>query len=205
MRPSRPGGGAATRGVGTNLSVVVVVQLLSHVRLFVTPWTATRQVSLSSLSPGVFSNSCPLSWWCHPTISSSASLFSFCPQSFAASRSFSNELALRIRWQKYWSISFSIGPSNEYSGKISFRIDWFNFLAVQGTLKSLLQHHSLKASVLRCSAFFTVLLSHLYRTTGETIALTIQTLLAKWCLCFLICCSIPGLGISPGEGKGYPL
>ena len=165
---------------------------LQHARL---PWP--------SLSLGVCSNSCPLSWWCHPTISSSASLFSFCPQSFPASRSFSNELALCIRWQKYWSFSFSISPSNEYSGKISFRIDWFNFLAVQGTLKSLLQHHSLKASILRCSTFFTVL--HPYMTTGETIVLTIQTLLAKWCLCFLICCSIPGLGRSPGEGKGYPL
>ena len=156
-----------------------------------------------SLSPIVCSNSFELVLLykylilCHPLL--------LLPSIFPSIKIFSNELALHIRWPKYWSFNFSISPSNEYSGKISFRIDWFNFLAVQGTLKSLLQHHSLKASILRCSAFFMVLLSHPYRTTGETITLTIQTLLAKWCLCFLISCSIPGLGISPGEGKGYPL
>ena len=94
-------------------------------------------------------------------------------------RVFSNESTLRIRWPKYWHFSFSISPSNEYSGLISFRMDWFDLLAVQGTLKSLLQHHSSKASVLRCSAFFTVQLSHPYMTTGKTIALTKGPLLAK--------------------------
>ena len=102
-------------------------------------------------------------------------------------RVFSSELALHIRWPKYWTFSFSISPSNEYSGLISFRIDWFDLLAVQGTLKSLLQHHSSKASILRCSAFFMVQLSHPYMTTGKAIALT-GSLSAKSCLCFLICC-----------------
>ena len=92
---------------------------------------------------------------------------------------FSNESALRIRWPKYWSFSFSICPSNEYSGLISFRIDWFDLLAVQGTLESLLQHHSLKASILRRSAFFMVQLSHPYMTTGKTIALTRWTFVGK--------------------------
>ena len=92
---------------------------------------------------------------------------------------FSNESALHIRWPKYWGFSFSISPSNEYSGLISFRIDWLDLLAVQGTLKSLLQHHSSKASILRHSAFFTVQLSHPYMTTGKTIALTRQTFVGK--------------------------
>ena len=91
---------------------------------------------------------------------------------FPSIRVFSNESVLCIRWPKYWSSSFSISPSNEYSGLISFRMDWLDLLAVQGTLKSLLQHHSSKASILQCSAFFTVQLSHLYMTTGKTIALT---------------------------------
>ena len=95
------------------------------------------------------------------------------------SRLFFNESALCIRWPKYWSFSFSISPSNEYSGLISFRIDWFDLLAVQGTLKSLLQHHSLKASILQHSAFFIVQLSHLYTTTGKIIALTIRTFASK--------------------------
>ena len=108
------------------------------------------------------------------------------PSIFPSIRVFSNELALRIRWPKYWSFSFSISPSNEYSGLISFRMDWFDLLAVQGTLKSLLQHHALKASIFWLSAFFMVQLSHPYMTTGKTIALTIyRPLLAKWCLCFL--------------------
>ena len=94
-------------------------------------------------------------------------------------RVFSNESVLRIRWPKYWSFSFSITPSNEYSGMISFRIDWLDLLAVQGTLKSLLQHHSSKASILRRSAFFTVQLSHSYMTTGKTIALTRRTFVGK--------------------------
>ena len=101
------------------------------------------------------------------------------PSIFPSIRVFSNESVLHIRWPKYWSFSFSISPSNEDSGLISFRMDWSNFLAVQGTLKSLLQYHSLKASILQCSAFFTVQLSHLYLTTGETIALIIQTLVSK--------------------------
>ena len=103
---------------------------------------------------GAYSNSCPLSQWCHPTISSSAVPFSWL-QSFPASAiDFSNESILRIRWPKYWSFSFNISPSNEYSGLISFRIDWLDLLAVQGTLKSLLQHHSSKPSILQHSAFF---------------------------------------------------
>ena len=111
--------------------------------------------------------------WCHPTISSSVVPFSSCLQSFPASGSF-NESALRIRWPKYWSFSFNISPSSEYSGMISFRMDWLDLLAVllAGTLKSLLQHHSSKASILRYSAFFMVHLSHPYMTTGKIIALT---------------------------------
>ena len=105
---------------------------------------------------------------------------------------FSNELALHIRWPEYWNFSFSVSPSNEYSGLISYRIDWFGLLAVQGTLKSLLQHHSLKASVLQCSAFFMIQLSHPYMTTGKIIALTRWTFVSKWCLYFLIYC----LGLS---------
>ena len=98
---------------------------------------------------------------------------------FPSIRAFSNESVLHIRWPKYWSFSFSISPSNEYSGLISFRMDWLDLLAVQGTLKSLIQHHSSKASILRCSAFFTDQLSHPYLTTGKTIALTRQTFVDK--------------------------
>ena len=101
------------------------------------------------------------------------------PSIFSSLRFFSSESVLHIRWPKDWSFSFSISPSNEYSGLIPFRIDWFDLLAVQGTLKSLLQHHSSKASILRCSAFFTVQLSHPYMTTGKTIALTRQTFVGK--------------------------
>ena len=104
-----------------------------------------------------------------------------------STRIFSNESTLHMRWPKYWSFSFSISPSNEHPGLISFRMDWLDLLAVQGALKSLLQHHSSKASILRCSAFFTVQLSHPCMTTGKTIALTRWTLLEKYCLCFLIC------------------
>ena len=127
------------------------------------------------LSSRVCSNSCSLSRWCYLTISSSATLFSFCLQSFPASGSF-HWVGFHIRWAKYWS--FLTGPSNEYSGFISFRIYWFD-LVVQGTLKSLLQHHNSKASILRLSAFFIVQLSHPYVTTGKTIALTVQTLVGK--------------------------
>ena len=105
---------------------------------------------------------------------------------FPSIRVFSNESVLRIRWPKNWSFSFSISPSKEYSGLISFRMDWLDLLAVQGTLKSLLQHHSSKASTLRRSAFFVVQLSHPYMTTGKTIALTRRTFVGK-CLCFSIC------------------
>ena len=101
------------------------------------------------------------------------------PSIFPSIRVFSNESALRMRWPKYWSFSFNISPSNEYSGLISFRMDWLDLLEVQGTLKSLLQHHSSKASVLLCSAFFIVQLSHPYMTTGKTIALTRQTFVGK--------------------------
>ena len=130
-------------------------------------------------TPRACSNSCPLSPWCHPTVSSSVIPFSSCLQSFPASGSFpmSQFLASVV---KDWSFSFSISPSNEYSGLISLRIDWFYLLAVQGTLKSLLQHHSSKASIIWHSAFFIVQLSPPYMTTGKTIALTRQTyLLAK--------------------------
>ena len=158
-----------------------LIQLLSHVQLFATPWTVACQSSLSFTSPGTCSNSCLLSRWCHPTISSSVIPFSFCLKSFPAPRVFSNESALWIRSPKYLSFSFSISPSNEYLGLIFFRIDWFDLLAVQGTLKSLLQHHSSKASVLQQSDFFMVELSHPYMTNGKTIALTTWTFVGKDC------------------------
>ena len=110
------------------------------------------------------------------------------PSIFPSIRVFSNESVLHIRWPKYWSFSFSISPSSEHSGLISSRIDWLDFLAVQGTLKSLLQHHRSKASVLQHSAFLIVQLSYSYMTTGKTIALTRQTFVGKISLCFLICC-----------------
>ena len=119
-----------------------------------------------SPTPGVYSNPCPLSWWCHPAISSSVIPFSSCPQSFPASGSF-QWVSSSHRWPKYWSFSFSISPSNEDPGLISSRMDWLDLLAVQGTLKSLLQHHSSKASILRHSAFFIVQLSHPCMTTGK--------------------------------------
>ena len=125
-------------------------------------------------SSGTCSNSCSLSQWCHPTISSCHTLL-LLPSIFPKIRVFSNESALYIRWPKYCSFSYSISPSNEYSGLISFRMDWLDLLAVQGTLKSLLQHHSSKASILQHSAFFIVQLSHPYMTTEKTIALTIWT------------------------------
>ena len=124
-----------------------------------------------SPTPGVHSDLRPLSQWCHPAISSSVVPFSFYPQSLPASV-FSNESTLRMRWPKYWSFSFSIIPAKEIPGLISFRMNWLDLLVVQGTLKSLLQHHSSKASILWCSAFFIVQLSHPYMTTGKTIALT---------------------------------
>ena len=114
----------------------------------------------------------------HPALSSSVVPFSSCPQSLPI-KVFSNESTLCMRWPKYWSFSFSIIPSKEHPGPICFRMDWLDLLAVQGTLKSLLQHHSSKASILQCSAFFTVQLSHPYMTTGKTIALTRQTFVGK--------------------------
>ena len=122
-----------------------------------------------SPTPGVYPNPCPSSRWCHSAISSSVVPFSSCPQSLPASsiRVFSNESTLRMRWPKYWSFSFSIIPSKEIPGLISFRMDWLDFLAVQGTLKSILQHHRLKVSTLQCSPFFMVQLSHPYMTTGK--------------------------------------
>ena len=140
----------------------------------VTPWTAACQASLS------FTNSWSLlKLMSIESVMPSSHLILyhpllFLPSIFLSIRVFSNESVLCIRWPKYWSFSFSISPSNEYSGLISFRIDWFDLLAIQGTLKSLLQHHNLKASILRCSVFFMVQLSHPYMTTGKTIALTMH-------------------------------
>ena len=148
-----------------------VDQSLSSVWLFVTPWTAAHQACLSftisqsllrlkSIESVMSSNDLIL---CHPLL--------LPPSILPGIRVFSNESALRIRWPKYWSFSFSISPSNEYSGLLSFRMDWLDLFPAQGTLKSLLQHHSLKASILWHSAFFIVQLSHLHMTTGKTIAL----------------------------------
>ena len=141
-----------------------------------------------SLSPRVCSNSCPLSYWCHPIISLCRPL-RLLPSIFPSIRVFSNESALHIRQPKYWSFSFSISPSNKYSGLISFSIDWFDLLSVQGTLNSCLQHHSSKETVFQCSGFFMVQLSHPYMTMEKTIY---RLLLAKDGLCFLIC----SLGLS---------
>ena len=132
-----------------------------------------------SPTPGVHSNSRSSSRWCHTAISSFVIPFSSCPQSLPASESFSSESTLHMRWPKYWSFSFSIIPSKEHPGLISFRMDWLDLHAVQGTLKSLLQYYSSKVSILQRSAFFTVQLSHPYMTTGKTIALTRQTFVGK--------------------------
>ena len=155
------------------------VQLLSHVRIFVTPWTAAHQASLSitnSWSPPKPMSIVSVGPSNHLILCRPLLLLPSIPPSI---RVFSNESALCMRWPKYWSFSFSISPSNEHPGLISFRMDWLDILAVWGTLKSLLQHHSSKASVLRHSAFFIVQLSHPYMTTGKTIALTRRTLLTK--------------------------
>ena len=146
------------------------VQSLSRVQLFATPWTAARQASrfisssqnllkLMSIVSVMSSNHLSL---CHPLL--------LLPSIFLSIRIFPYESVLRIRWPKYWSFSFNISPSNEYSGLISFRMDWLDLPAVQGTLKSLLQHHSSKASISRCSAFFMVQLSHPYMSIGKAIA-----------------------------------
>ena len=144
-----------------------------------TPWTAEHQGSLSNINSQSLlklmsiKSVMPSSHLilCHP--------FLLLPSTFLSIRVFPNESVLRIRWPKYWTFSFSIRPSNECSGLISFRIDWFDLLAVQGTLKSLLQHHSSKASILHCLGFFIVQLSHPYMTTGKTIALTRWTFVGK--------------------------
>ena len=154
------------------------VQSLSHVQLFVTQWAEAHQfplhhhsrslLKLKSITSVMPSNQPIL---CHSLL--------LPPSIFPRIGIFSNELVLHIWWPKYWSFSFSISPSNEYSGLISFRMDWLDLLAVQGTFKSLFQHHSSKASILRCSAFFIVQHSHPYMTTGKTIALTRWTFVGK--------------------------
>ena len=155
------------------------VQLLSRVQLFVTLWTVARQASLSitnswsllklmSIKSVMPSNHLIL---CYPLL--------LLPSNFPSIRIFSKGSVLSIRWPKYWSFSFNISPSDEYSGLISFRVEWLDILAVQGTLKSLLHHHSSKSSILRCSAFFIVHLSHPYMTNGKTIALTRCTFVGK--------------------------
>ena len=147
--------------------------MLSHVQLFEIPWTAAHQAFLSITN----SRSLP-KLLSIELVMLSNHLILCCPLLLLSSI-FSNELALCIRWPKYWSFSFNISPSNEYSGLISFRMDWLDLLAVQGTLKSLLQHHSSKASVLQCSAFFMVRLSHPFMKTGKTTALTRWTSVGK--------------------------
>ena len=160
-------------------NVFLSVQSFSRVQLFATPWTVALQDPLSS----TISQSL-LKFMCIELVMLSNHLI-LCrpllllPSIFPSIRAFSNELVLHIRWSKYWSFSFSISPFNEYSGLISFRVDWLDLLAVQGTLKSLLQHHNSKASVLQCSAFFMVHLLHLYMSTGKTIALVIWTFVCK--------------------------
>jgi len=156
-----------------------LVQSLSHVRLFATPWTAALQASLF-----ITNSQSLLRLMSIKLVMPSNHLILYCllllpPSILPSIRVFSNESVFCIRWPKYWSFSFSISPSNEYSGLIFFRIDWLDLLAVQGTLKSLLQHHSSKASILRRSAFFIAQLSHLYMTNRKTIALTRQTFVDK--------------------------
>ena len=155
------------------------VQLLSRVRLFLTPQTAARQPSLS-----ITNSRSLLKLTSIESVMPSNHLILCCPLLllplvFPSIKVFCSESVLRIRWPKYWSFSFSIGPCNEYSGLISFRIDWFDLLSVQEALKSLLEHHSSKVSILQCSACFIVQLSHPYMTPGKTIALTRQTFVGK--------------------------
>ena len=155
------------------------VQSLSHVRLFEIPWTAARQAYLSITNSRSSHKLMSIE-----LVMPSNNLILYCPllilpSVFPSIRVFSNESALHIRWPKYWSFSFNIGPSKEHPGPISFRMDWLDLPAVQGTLRSPLQHHSSKASILRRSAFFTVHLSHPYITTGKTIALTRRTFVGK--------------------------
>ena len=151
--------------------------------------------SCPSTKPRVYSNPCPLSRWCHLILCHSLLLLPSIPPSI---RVFENESVLRIRWPKYWSFSFSISPSNEHPTLISFRMDWLDLLAVQGTLKSLLQHHSSKASILWRSALFTVQLSHPYMTTGKIIALTRWTFVGK--VMSLLCNMLTSLVITFFQG-----
>ena len=155
-----------------NRFVFSSVQSLSRVRLFVTPWTTARQTSLSITN----SRSSPKLMSIESVMPSSHLILCrpllLLTSIFPNIRVFSTESALCIRWPKYWSFSFNISPSNEHPRLISFRMDWLDLLVVQGTVKSLLQHHSSKASILQCSAFFIVQLSHPYMTTGKTMALT---------------------------------
>ena len=155
------------------------VRSLSRVQLFATPWTTARQASLSitnSRSSPRFTSIESVTPSSHLILCRPLLLLPPIPPSI---RVFSNESTLHMRWPKYWSFSFSTSPSNEHPELISFRMDWLNLLAVQGTLKSLLQYHSSKASILRRSAFFTVQLSHPYMTTGKTITLTRRTFVGK--------------------------
>ena len=165
--------------VWCSLNAFSSVQSLSHVQLFVTQWTAAHQASLS-----ITNSRSLLRLMSIRSLMPSNHLILCCPlvllpSIFPSIRVFSGESALRIRWPKYWSFSFNISPSNEHSGLIFFRMDWLDLLTVQGTLRSLLQHHSSKASILQCSACFIVQLSHPYMTTGKTIALTRQTFVGK--------------------------
>ena len=168
--------------IGRHLSCFHIfssVQSLSRVQFFVTPWIAARQASLSitnSWSLLKLMSIESVMWSSHLILCHSLLLLPLIPPSI---RVFSNESTLRMRWSKYWSFSFSISPSNEHPGLISFRMDWLDLLAVQGTLKSLLQHHSSKGSIFRCLAFFIVQLSYPYMTSGKTIALTRQTFVDK--------------------------
>ena len=167
------------------------VQSLSCIRLFATPWTAARQASLSITN----SRSPPKPMSIELVMPSNhlilCRLLLLLPSIFPSIRVFSNESALRIRWPKYWSFSFNLSPSNEHPGLISFGTDWLDLLVVQGTLKSLIQHHSSKASILRHSAFFRVQLSHPYMTTGKTITLTKRTFVDKvMSLLFNMLCSL---------------
>ena len=159
--------------------ILFSVQSLSHVQFFTTPWTVAGQASLS-----ITNSRSPPKPMCIESVMPSNHLILCCPllllpSIFPSIRVFSNESALHIRWPKYWSFSFNISPSNEHPGLISFRMDWLDFLEVQGALKSLLQHHSSKESILQRSAFFIVQLSHPYMTTGKTIALTRRTFIGK--------------------------
>ena len=176
------------KGISYTYNVFSSVQSLSRVWLFVTPWTAAPQTSLSITNsqsppkPMSIESVMPSN---HLILVRPLLLLPSIPPSIKV---LSNESALRIRWPKYWSCSFNISPSNEHPGLISFRMDWLDLLAVQGTLKSFLHHHSSKASILRCSAFFIVQLSHPYMTTGKTIALTRRTFAGKVMSLLLICC-----------------